>query len=221
MSETGPTLTIARLRDAPQSLSRQSELEDRCCAGLPIPLVDLQIADANGTPAPRDGRTVGEIVVRAPWATPGYVGNAEASDALWQDGYLHTQDIGTLDELGRLRITDRMKDVIKTGGEWVSSLQLEELIAAHPGVAEVAVIAVPDRHWGERPVALVVARSADSSYLAAEVRKLVQEHVDGASLSKYAMPDRIILVEALEKTSVGKIDKRILRERYTSSSESV
>jgi fatty-acyl-CoA synthase len=221
MSETGPTLTIARLRDAPQSLSRQSELEDRCCAGLPIPLVDLQIVDAHGTPAPRDGRTVGEIVVRAPWAILGYVGNAEASDALWQDGYLHTQDIGTLDELGRLRITDRMKDVIKTGGEWVSSLQLEELIAGHPGVAEVAVIAVPDRHWGERPIALVVARSADSSHLAAEVRKMVQEHVDGASLSKYAMPDRIILVEALEKTSVGKIDKRILRERYTSSSESV
>jgi fatty-acyl-CoA synthase len=221
MSETGPTLTIARLRDAPQSLSRQSELEDRCCAGLPIPLVDLQIVEANGTPAPRDGRTVGEIVVRAPWATLSYVGNAEASDALWQEGYLHTQDIGTLDELGRLRITDRMKDVIKTGGEWVSSLQLEELIAAHPGVAEVAVIAVPDRHWGERPIALVVARSADSSHLAAEIRKLVQEHVDGASLSKYAMPDRIILVEALEKTSVGKIDKRILRERYTSSSESV
>jgi fatty-acyl-CoA synthase len=221
MSETGPTLTIARLRDALQSLSRQSELEDRCCAGLPIPLVDLQIVDAHGTPAPRDGRTVGEIVVRAPWAILGYVGNAEASDALWQDGYLHTQDIGTLDELGRLRITDRMKDVIKTGGEWVSSLQLEELIAGHPGVAEVAVIAVPDRHWGERPIALVVARSADSSHLAAEVRKMVQEHVDGASLSKYAMPDRIILVEALEKTSVGKIDKRILRERYTSSSESV
>jgi fatty-acyl-CoA synthase len=219
MSETGPTLTIARLRDAPQTLSRQSELEDRCCAGLPIPLVDLQIVDTNRRPLPRDGRTVGEIVVRAPWTTLGYVGNAEASDALWQEGYLHTQDIGTLDELGRLRITDRMKDVIKTGGEWVSSLQLEELIAKHPGVVEVAVIAVPDPHWGERPIALVVARSENESSLAADVRKLVQEHVDNASLSKYAMPDRIILVEALEKTSVGKIDKRILRERYASSRE--
>jgi fatty-acyl-CoA synthase len=216
LSETGPTLTVARLRDAPQTLSRQSELEERCCAGLPIPLVDLQIVDANGRRVPRDARTFGEIVVRAPWTTLGYVGDAEASAALWQDGYLHTQDIGTLDESGHLRITDRMKDVIKSGGEWVSSLQLEELIAKHPGVAEVAVVAVPDEHWGERPIALIVPRSADNFALTAEVRRLVQEHVDDASLSKYAMPDRIILVEALERTSVGKIDKRILRERYAS-----
>jgi fatty-acyl-CoA synthase len=216
MSETGPTLTVARLRDAPQTLSRQSELEERCCAGLPIPLVDLQIVAANQGRVPRDGRTFGEIVVRAPWTTLGYVGNAEASAKLWEGGYLHTQDIGTLDESGHLRITDRMKDVIKSGGEWVSSLQLEELIAKHPGVAEVAVFAVPDQHWGERPIALIVARSADNVSLAAEVRRLVQERVDDASLSKYAMPDRIILVEALERTSVGKIDKRILRERYAS-----
>jgi fatty-acyl-CoA synthase len=107
-----------------------------------------------------------------------------------------------------------MKDVIKSGGEWISSLQLEELIAKHPGVAEVAVVAVPDQRWGERPIAVVVARSADNFSLTAELRRLVQERVDDTSLSKYAMPDRIILVEALEKTSVGKIDKRILRERY-------
>ena len=216
MSETAPTLTIARLRDASATLSRQSELEERCCAGLPIPLVDLQIVGPNG-PVPRDGRTSGEIVARAPWATLGYVGNSEASAALWQDGYLHTQDIGTLDELGQLRITDRMKDVIKSGGEWISSLQLEELIAKLPRVAEVAVVGVPDRQWGERPIALVVARSANDPSLAADVRKWVQDHVDDASLSKFAMPDRIILVEALEKTSVGKIDKRILRVRYALS----
>jgi fatty-acyl-CoA synthase len=110
-----------------------------------------------------------------------------------------------------------MKDVIKSGGEWISSLQLEELIARLPGVAEVAVVGVPDRQWGERPIAFVVARSANDPSLAADARKRVQEHVDDASLSKYAMPDRIILVEALEKTSVGKIDKRILRERYALS----
>jgi fatty-acyl-CoA synthase len=217
MSETGPTLTVSRLRDAPQTLSRQSELDERRCAGLPIPLVDLQIVDANQQPVPRDARTFGEIVARAPWATLAYVGNAEASAALWQGGYLHTQDIGTLDELGRLRITDRMKDIIKSGGEWISSLQLEELIAKHPGVAEVAVVGVPDRHWGERPIALVVARSANDSSLPANVRQFVQEHVDETTLSKYAVPDRIILVETLEKTSVGKVDKRILRERYALS----
>jgi len=217
MSETGPTLTIARLRDAPQSSTRQAQLEERCCAGLPIPLVDLQIVDADRRPVPRDARTFGEIIVRAPWATLSYVGDTEASNTLWQDGYLHTQDIGTLDDLGHLRITDRMKDIIKSGGEWISSLQLEELIARHPEVAEVAVVGVPDRQWGERPVAFVVSRSANNVSLAADVRTLIQEQVDDTSLSKYAMPDRIILVEALGKTSVGKIDKRTLRERYAES----
>jgi fatty-acyl-CoA synthase len=107
--------------------------------------------------------------------------------------------------------------LIKSGGEWISSLQLEELIAKHPGVAEVAVVGVPDQRWGERPIALVVARSANNSFLPADVRQFVQEHVDDARLSKYAVPDRIILVEALEKTSVGKVNKRILRERYALS----
>lgn len=214
MSETGPTLTIARLRDAPKSLSRHAELEERCCAGVPIPLVDLQIVGANQTPLPRDGRTVGEIVVRAPWTTLGYIGNAQASDALWQGGYLHTQDMGTLDELGRLRITDRIKDVIKSGGEWVSSLLLEELICALAGVAEAAVVGVPDQIWGERPIGLIVPRPGNKSSLVDEVRQFLQDQVRTGSLSKYAVPDRIILVEALEKTSVGKINKRALRERY-------
>jgi fatty-acyl-CoA synthase len=214
MSETGPTLTVGRLPDAPRTLSRQAELDARCCAGLPLPLVDLKIVDASQRPVPRDARTAGEIVVRAPWATVGYLGNAAASAELWRGGYLHTQDIGTVDESGRLRITDRMKDIIKSGGEWVSSLQLEELIAAHPEVAEVAVIGAPDRHWGERPIAIIVARSAGNAALPEAVRKLVQERVDAAMLSKYAVPDRVIVVEALEKTSVGKINKRVLRERY-------
>jgi fatty-acyl-CoA synthase len=214
MSETGPTLTIARLRAPPDTLSRQSELEERCCAGVPIPLVDLRVVDPNQRPVPRDGHTAGEIVVRAPWATLGYINSAEASDALWQGGYLHTQDIGTLDEHGRLHVIDRIKDVIKSGGEWVSSLQLEELIAGHPGVAEVAVVGVPDQTWGERPIALIVARPGNNVRLAEEVHRLVQDRVNRASLSKYAIPDRIILVDALEKTSVGKINKRVLRERY-------
>jgi fatty-acyl-CoA synthase len=110
-----------------------------------------------------------------------------------------------------------MKDIIKSGGEWISSLQLEELIARHAGVAEVAVVGVPDERWGERPIAFIVARSANNTSLAEDVRNLIQECVDDASLSKYAMPDQIILVETLEKTSVGKIDKRILRERHGSS----
>jgi fatty-acyl-CoA synthase len=217
MSETGPSLTIGRLPDTPQTLSRQSELDARCCAGQPLPLVDLRIVDANQRPVPRGARAFGEIVVRAPWATLGYVGNAEASAELWRGGYLHTQDVGALDESGSLRITDRMKDVIKSGGEWVSSLQLEELIAGHPQVTEVAVIGVPDPQWGERPIAIVVARSASNPSLPEVLREFVQERVDAALLSKYAVPDRVIVVGSLEKTSVGKINKRILRERYAAS----
>jgi fatty-acyl-CoA synthase len=217
MSETAPTITVARLRDAPRTPSTQSELDVRCSAGLPLPLVDLRIVDANQQPLPQGARAFGEIVVRAPWATQSYLGNVEASAELWRGGYLHTQDIGSVDESGILRITDRMKDVIKSGGEWVSSLQLESLIGQHPGVAEVAVVGVPDRHWGERPIAVVVARSANDASLAEDVRKLVQKHVDAATLSKYAVPDRVIVVEALEKTSVGKVNKRALRERYALS----
>jgi acyl-CoA synthetase (AMP-forming)/AMP-acid ligase II len=217
MSETGPSLTISRLPDVPRTLSKQLELDARCCAGQPLPLVDLKVVDANQRPVPRDARTFGEIVVRAPWTTLSYLGNAEASGELWQGGYLHTQDIGAVDEFGSLRITDRMKDIIKSGGEWVSSIQLEELIAGHPDVAEVAVIGVPDRHWGERPIALIVARSANNAALPEAVRKMIQERVDAAMLSKYAVPDRIIVVEAIEKTSVGKINKRLLRERYAAS----
>ena len=217
MSETGPSLTIARLPDTPQTLSKQSELDARCCAGQPLPLVDLRIVDANQRPVSRGARAFGEIVVRAPWATLGYVGNVEASADLWRGGYLHTQDVGALDDSGNLRITDRLKDVIKSGGEWVSSLQLEELIAGHPQVAEVAVIGVPDPQWGERPIALVVARSANDASLPEALREFIQERVDAALLSKYAVPDRVIVVESLEKTSVGKINKRILRERYAAS----
>ena len=214
MSETGPSLTIARLPDTPQQLSRQAELDARCCAGQPLPLVDLRIVDANQRPVSRGARAFGEIVARAPWATLNYVGNVEASAELWRGGYLHTQDVGALDEFGSLRITDRMKDVIKSGGEWVSSLQLEELIAGHPQVLEVAVIGVPDPRWGERPIALVVARSANNPSRPEVLREFIQERVDTALLSKYAVPDRVIVVESLEKTSVGKINKRLLRERY-------
>ena len=214
MSETGPTLTVARLRGPPGSVAARAELAVRCCAGLPIPLVDLKIQhESQNSPQPDSGRT-GEIVVRAPWATVGYVGNPEASAALWKGGYLHTQDIGNVDESGQLHITDRMKDIIKSGGEWISSAQLEDLIARHPGVAEVAVIGIPDRQWGERPLALVVPRSKDNPSLPEDLGRFVQAQVAAAALSKYALPDRIVLVDQLEKTSVGKINKRLLRERY-------
>jgi fatty-acyl-CoA synthase len=164
-----------------------------------------------------DGKTAGEIVVRAPWATQGYFKNPEASEILWEGGYLHTNDIGVIDSDGYLQITDRLKDVIKTGGEWVSSIELEDLILRHPAVAEAAVIGVKDDKWGERPLAVVVLKPSEDTD-AESIRSHVAEFVSCGTIPKFAIPERILFVPELEKTSVGKLDKKILRQRYGSTS---
>lgn len=128
-------------------------------------------------------------------------------------GRVHTQDIGTIDPHGYLLITDRLKDVIKTGGEWVSSLQLEDLISNHPGVAEVAVIGVTDVKWGERPRAIVVPKKG-ATLDAAELRAHLEGFVARGEISKYAVPEEFVVVASLDKTSVGKLDKRSLRQKY-------
>jgi fatty-acyl-CoA synthase len=215
MSETCPVISISRLTSAPGTLSLETELEQRCRAGLPIPLVDLRLFDSEQSEVPRDGVSVGEIVLRAPWLTPCYVGNPEASEELWRGGYLHTQDVARIDASGYLQITDWIKDVIKTGGEWVSSLQLENLIALHPAVAEVAVVGVADARWGERPHALVVPRSNHRATLTSEdIRTHVAAGAAEGSISRYAIPERVTFVDKLERTSVGKINKRLLRKLY-------
>ena len=167
------------------------------------------------TAVARDGRAVGEVVVRA-LAHPGYLNKPEASEQLWAGGYLHTQDIGSIDAAGFLQVTDRIKDVIKTGGEWVSSLELEDIISRCDGVAEVAVIAVPDDKWGERPAALVVVK-AGASIDEAAIRGQVEKSVEAGHVSRYAIPERVVFVEALDRTSVGKINKRALRENIPES----
>jgi fatty-acyl-CoA synthase len=216
MSETGPVMAVSRLLDPPGSIPEDLEVERRCRAGLPIPLVDMKIVDPSGDPVVRDGQAVGEVVVRAPWTTPCYVGNPEASEELWRGGYLHTQDVGSIDRFGYLQIKDRIKDVIKTGGEWISSLQLESVISVHPGVQEVAVVAVADPRWGERPHALIVPRPDWRARLTADdIRAHVAVSVDEGAIPKYAVPERVTFVDALEKTGVGKINKRQLREIYS------
>ena len=157
MSETGPIVTVALL--TPELADGgETEVTYRCRAGRPVALVDLRIQGADGTFLPHDGDSAGEVVLRAPWLTLGYLNNPDASEALWEGGWLHTGDIGTVDAHGFLQITDRIKDVVKTGGEWVSSLELEDIISAHPSVAEVAVIGIKDARWGERPMAIVVLK---------------------------------------------------------------
>ncbi len=163
MSETCPILTLAHLVPEMRQWEAERSLPYRCRAGRPIPFVQLRIVDADMNDVAHDGASQGEVVVRAPWLTQGYLGEPERSEELWHGGWLHTGDVGVIDSHGYLKIVDRIKDVVKTGGEWVSSLDLEDIILRAPGVAEVAVVGVPDEKWGERPVALVVVKARRGS----------------------------------------------------------
>ncbi len=212
MSETGPIATVSHV---PSDLctSDEDELALRCLAGRPATLCDVRIVDAEMTELPADGVSVGEVVMRSPWLTEAYLGDAEASEALWRGGWLHTGDIGTMDANGFLRITDRLKDVIKSGGEWISSLQLEDILMQHASVAEVAVIAAQDAFWGERPLPVVVLRDGCKPDPAALTAHL-NEHVATGRITKCAVPRSWEFVQAIPRTSVGKMDKKELRARY-------
>ena len=215
MSETGPLMTVANLTPGMFQRSEGQQMEARCRTGLPAPLVHLDVLSPEGTPLPHDGRQVGEVVVRSPWLTQAYFKEPERSEALWTDGWLHTGDLGSIDREGYLQISDRIKDVIKTGGEWVSSLELEDCISGHQAVREAAVIAIPDSKWDERPLALVVLKTEFHGRIQAEdIRTFLQRHAAAGKLPRFAIPERIEIVEAIAKTSVGKIDKKELRRRF-------
>ena len=214
MSETGPVLTIAQLERPSLALPDDAQIALRCKAGRPIPLVDLRVVDESMRQLPPDGASTGEVVVRAPWTTNGYLKNRDGSEALWRGGYLHTGDIGHLDGEGYLRVTDRLKDVIKSGGEWISSIEIEDLVSRCEGVAEAAAIGVPDARWGERPLVLAVPGDAERPPEEAAIRAAIREAADRGRINRWAVPDRIVFVDSLDKTSVGKIDKKRLRMRY-------
>ncbi|MDK9691843.1 fatty acid--CoA ligase [Azospira sp.] len=214
MSETCPILTLAQMEDPALLADADANVAVRVKTGRPVPLVALRTVDAQMGDCPRDGKSAGEVVVRAPWLTQGYLYNPEASEHLWDGGWLHTQDIGHIDPQGYLQVTDRIKDVIKTGGEWVSSLELEDLIGRHPGVSEVAVIGVPDEKWGERPLALVVLKPEFADQVsAADIQAHVKVFADQGHISKYGVPENVRFLESLARTSVGKLNKRAMREQ--------
>jgi fatty-acyl-CoA synthase len=213
MSEACPILTLSDFMPKIAGWEFERQVERRCKAGRPLPLVQLRLVDGEMNDLPQDGHAVGELVVRAPWLTQGYLKDPEGSEKLWAGGWMHTGDLATIDTDGYVKIADRLKDGIKSGGEWVSSLQLEDLISRHPGVAEVAVIGVPDPKWGERPLALVVAKPGQGVG-EAQLRSQLQEFVAEGIIPRYGVPDKIVLVEVLPKTSVGKLDKKALRSRY-------
>jgi fatty-acyl-CoA synthase len=209
MTETGPLATLARLTPEMEGLPDAERYRLRAQAGRAVPGIRLRLVDpATGRDLPADGKTAGELQVKGPWVATGYYRDEARTAESFSDGWLRTGDIATIDEHGFVRIVDRAKDLVKSGGEWISSIDLENALMGHPDVAEACVIAVPDDTWGERPLACVV--------LGPNARATPEElraHL-APSFPRWWLPDRIELVEDIPKTSVGKFDKGALRARY-------
>jgi fatty-acyl-CoA synthase len=201
MTETSPVATYSRPREREHD---DDYWDERAMQGRPLPWVELRLADDDGTEVPWDGSSTGEIEVRGPWVASRYFAD-NSEDEKFATGWLRTGDIASVDDRGNVQITDRSKDVIKSGGEWISSVELENELMAHPDVVEAAVIAKPDERWAERPLCCVVVR--DSSAVSAP--ELV-EHLRGR-VAKWWLPDEFAFVPEIPKTSVGKFDKKVLR----------
>ncbi|MDR3554868.1 MAG: fatty acid--CoA ligase [Syntrophobacteraceae bacterium] len=215
MSETCPILTLARLKQHMMDWGIDRQVEIKCRTGLPIPLVDLRVVDVTGQDLAKEEKLTGEVVARTPWLTQGYSKDPQRSEELWSQGWLHTGDIGYLDDEGYLQVTDRIKDVIKTGGEWVSSLELEDIILQHEAVSEAAVIGVPDSKWGERPLALLVIKESHRDKVTPEeIKAFLMGYVEKGLMSKWGIPDKVVFSESIARTSVGKLDKKVLRQQY-------
>jgi fatty-acyl-CoA synthase len=204
MTETSP---LAAVGHPPKDVEPGSpdELDWRARTGRVMPGVELRIVADDGTPLANDGEAVGEIEVRGPWITGSYYG--DPAPEKFDDGWLRTGDVGTLDERGYIQITDRAKDVIKSGGEWISSVELEGHLMAHPRIVEAAVIGVPDPRWDERPLACVVVEGDEVTI--EELRAFLGERV-----ARWQVPERWSFIDEVPKTSVGKFDKKVLRARH-------
>ena len=215
LSETCPVLTLAQLKPEMFDWEHERKIEVYTKTGFPVPLVNLKIVDFEMNELPPGKENQGEIVVRTPWLTMGYYKSEENSKGLWRGGWLHTGDVAYVDDEGYVKITDRLKDVIKTGGEWVSSLELESLISRHEAVSEVAVVGVPDEKWGERPIAHVVLKpDFEGKVSEDDLKGFLNGFVENGTIEKWAVPDRFVFVDALPKTSVGKLDKKVIRKEY-------
>jgi fatty-acyl-CoA synthase len=215
LSETCPVLTLAHLKPPMEAWSPEQQLDRQIMTGFIAPLVYLRVVDAAGNDVPKDGRSTGEIIVRAPWCTQGYYKEPEKSEELWAGGWMHTGDVAYMDQYGYIQIVDRLKDVIKSGGEWIVSQELENLLSLHEGVLEAAVIGIPDEKWGERPLAIVVPREEYKGKLTGDMlRAHLNRYVEEGLITSWSVPENYTFVDELPKTSVGKIDKKVLRSRF-------
>jgi len=208
MTETSPVASetdfIGDLREADE----ETKFDVVAMAGLPLPLVEVRVRDDEEREVPWDSESMGELEVRGPWVASGYYDTPEQADRWTEDGWFKTGDIASMHPRGFIQIKDRSKDVIKSGGEWISSVELENALMAHPAVAEAAVIAIPHEKWTERPLAAVVLKAGESA-TAEELREFL-----APQFAKWWLPDRIEFVTEIPKTAVGKFRKTALRDQF-------
>ncbi len=207
MTETNPVASMALLPPHMEAWDFDRQLDYLETAGRTIPGLEVKIVDEAGEELPHDGEAFGELLIRGPWIAAEYL-NDPRTPQTFSDGWMRTGDVCTIDPDGFIRITDRAKDVIKSGGEWISSLDLERELAAHPAVAEAAVVSVKHVKWQERPLAAVVLRPGVET-----TKEELLEHL-GHRVVKWWLPDEIVFIDEIPKTGTGKFDKKVLRDRY-------
>ena len=213
MTETSPLATVSYPRVEFKDAGDDEKFRRAAMAGSPVPLVDVRIRTEEGADAPWDGSTMGEIQCRGPFITGSYHEVPITEDKFTADGWLRTGDVATMDDLAFVRITDRTKDLIKSGGEWISSVDLENALMAHPAVAEAAVIAIPDEKWSERPLACVAFKPGQAM-AASDVAAAMAPHLLAHGFAKWQLPERYEVIDAVPRTSTGKFWKLKLRERF-------
>jgi fatty-acyl-CoA synthase len=209
MTELSPVGSVAQLKRHMLDWTAAKQFNVRAKQGTPVPGVETRVVDIDGRALPWDGESFGELQVRGPWVIRAYYNDERGADS-FQDGWFRTGDVATIDEEGYIQIVDRTKDLVKSGGEWISTVELENAIMGHPQVLEAAVIAVPHPRWQERPLACVVPRAdAKDTLSPGEILEFLSTRV-----AKWQLPDEVIFIESVPKTSVGKFDKKVLRERF-------
>jgi fatty-acyl-CoA synthase len=207
MTELSPLGTISNLNSELRTKPESKQYEYRAMQGTPAPMVEIRARGDNGL-VPWDGHSMGELEVRGPWIASAYFNRPDAADRFTEDGWFKTGDIVTIDDIGYIKIQDRSKDLVKSGGEWISSVDLENAIMGHPAVAEAAVIAIPHPKWDERPLACVVLKKGESA-TEDDIKSYLADKV-----AKWWIPDAVVFIDEVPKTSVGKFKKTALRERF-------
>jgi fatty-acyl-CoA synthase len=207
MTETNPVAAAATLKPWMEDWPWEDQLDVLETAGRPIPGLQVKIVDENFDPLPHDGKAFGELLIRGPWIAAEYYNDPRSSDS-FVDGWLRTGDVCKITPEGYVKITDRAKDVIKSGGEWISSLDVENAIMGHPDIIESTVVGLKHPKWQERPVAFIVAK--DGADLNSQD---VKDYLEGR-IAHWWMPDEIIFIDAIPKTGTGKFDKKVVRAEY-------